>query len=233
MKILANGGLNVSELDGWWAEAYEPEVGWALGDGSRTDEEDAAELCDLLEHEVIPEFYDRDASGIPARWVRRIRASVSKLTPHFSSNRMVRQYVDECYAPAVRAHRRRVADGGALAKNLSAWSDALRLRWHQIHFGTPDISAVERGLRFRIAVYMGEVEQDSVSVELFANETSSGGPTRVRMTRDGQLQGATNAHLFEATVVTERPASDFSVRVVPHHPDAFLPAELPLVSWQR
>ena len=93
MKVLVNGGINLSELDGWWAEAYAPELGWALGDGREHDDDptwDAAEaeaLYDLLEREVIPAFYTRDEQGIPAAWVARMRESMARLTPRFSAGR--------------------------------------------------------------------------------------------------------------------------------------------------
>jgi len=100
MTVLVNGGLNLSELDGWWAEAYTPEVGWALGDGQEHGDDpswDAAEaeaLYNLLEGELIPEFYRRDRNGIPTAWVARIRESMARLTPRFSANRSVREYAD-------------------------------------------------------------------------------------------------------------------------------------------
>ncbi len=98
MKVLVNGGINLSELDGWWAEAYTAEVGWALGDGKEHGDDpawDAAEantLYDLLEEELVPEFYNRDERGIPKAWVARIRESMGILTPRFSANRAVREY---------------------------------------------------------------------------------------------------------------------------------------------
>ena len=100
MKVLVNGGINLSELDGWWAEAYTPEVGWALGDGQEHGDDpawDAVEaeaLYDLLEREVIPEFYTRNKQGIPTAWVARMRESMARLTPQFSANRAVREYID-------------------------------------------------------------------------------------------------------------------------------------------
>jgi starch phosphorylase len=102
MKILANGGLNLSVLDSWWAEAYDPEAGWSLGDGRdylgpQQDESDAEQLYRLLEEQVIPEFYTRDGDGFPRAWIARIRASMSKLTPRFSSDRMMREYVEKMY----------------------------------------------------------------------------------------------------------------------------------------
>ena len=111
MKVLVNGGINLSELDGWWAEAYTPEVGWALGDGREHGDDpawDAAEaeaLYDLLEREVIPEFYARDAQGIPTAWVARMRDSMASLTPRFSANRAVGEYTEQHYLPAAAAYR--------------------------------------------------------------------------------------------------------------------------------
>ena len=120
MKVLVNGGINLSELDGWWAEAYTPEVGWALGDGQEHGDDpawDAVEaeaLYDLLEHEVIPEFYSRDEQGIPAAWVARMRESMARLTPQFCANRTVQEYTEQHYLPAATAYQKRAADKGAV-----------------------------------------------------------------------------------------------------------------------
>ena len=100
MKVLVNGGLNLSELDGWWEEAYTSEVGWALGGGQEHGDDpawDAVEaeaLYDLLEYEVIPEFYDLNEQGIPAAWVARMRESMARLTTQFLANRAVREYTE-------------------------------------------------------------------------------------------------------------------------------------------
>ena len=116
MKVLVNGGLNCSELDGWWAEAYSPDVGWALGDGQEHPEAswdavEAAQLYVLLERHIIPEFYDRDPQGIPVPWIGRMGAAMAQLTPRFSSNRMMRDYVEQLYLPATARFRRRTACG--------------------------------------------------------------------------------------------------------------------------
>ena len=109
MKVLVNGGINLSELDGWWAEAYTPEVGWALGDGREHGDDpawDAVEadaLYELLEREVIPEFYARDEQGIPTAWVARMRESMARLTPRFSANRTVRESAEQHCLPALPA----------------------------------------------------------------------------------------------------------------------------------
>lgn len=132
MKVLVNGGLNLSELDGWWAEAYRPEVGWALGDGQEHGDDpawdaiDAERLYDLLEREVIPEFYARDEHGIPTAWVTRMRESMALLTPHFSTNRTVREYTEHHYLPAASAYRERAADSGAVGRNMVNWEQTLK-----------------------------------------------------------------------------------------------------------
>jgi glycogen phosphorylase len=114
MKVLVNGGVNLSELDGWWAEAYEPEVGWALGDGKEHadetswDAQEAEALYGLLENEVVLQFYDRNADGIPVQWLSRVRESMARLTPRFSTNRMVREYTDHYYVRAATAHHKQV-----------------------------------------------------------------------------------------------------------------------------
>jgi starch phosphorylase len=101
MKVLVNGGLNLSELDGWWAEAYDPKVGWAIGDGQEHDQDpawdatEAEELYKLLEQEVVPAFYTRDERGIPKVWVEMMQQSLARLTPRFSCNRMAREYTDD------------------------------------------------------------------------------------------------------------------------------------------
>src|SRR5665213_134978 len=128
MKVLVNGGINLSELDGWWADAYNADVGWALGDGQEHGEDpdlDAREadaLYGLLETQVVPEFYKRDARGIPLRWIERMRESMAQLTARFSADRMLRDYTESRYLPAASAYRARSADKGAAANQMSRWA---------------------------------------------------------------------------------------------------------------
>jgi len=141
MKVLVNGGINLSELDGWWAEAYRPDVGWALGDGQEHgddpswDATEAGALYDLLEHEVIPEFYQRDEHGIPTAWVTRMRESMARLTPRFSTNRVVREYTEQHYLAAASAYRERAADRGAIGLRVVNWRHALEQKWTRLRFG--------------------------------------------------------------------------------------------------
>ncbi len=131
MKVLVNGGVNLSELDGWWVEAYNPEVGWALGDGQEHDDApawdsiDAEALYNLLEHEVVPEFYTRDEQGIPTAWVKRMRESMARLTPRFSTNRTVGEYTERYYLPRAASYLQRAADTGKQGGAIANWRCSL------------------------------------------------------------------------------------------------------------
>ena len=108
MKVVINGGLNLSVLDGWWAEAYDGTNGWALDGGvhpdpAAQDARDAAALYDLLEQQVLPDFYDRDADGLPRSWLNRIRASIRTLAPGFCTGRMLNDYIERVYTPTTSA----------------------------------------------------------------------------------------------------------------------------------
>jgi starch phosphorylase len=236
MKVLVNGGLNLSELDGWWAEAYSPQVGWALGDGREHFEPgwDAAEteqLFALLEQEVVPQFYDRDAEGIPRAWVARIRASLAGLTPRFSSNRMLADYLERLYLPAAESYRRRTATNLKTARDLRQWLRSLRRHWPEIHWGNLGIEAAGNEHIFRAQVYLGEIEPDAISVELYAEPRPGEYPRRRPMRRDHALSGAAGGYLYVASVPADRPAADYTPRVVAVHPEAQVPAETPLIRW--
>ena len=135
MKVLPNGGLNCSELDGWWAEAYAPEVGWALGDGQEHGDDpglDAAEatrLYEILEQQVIPEYYARNETGVSPAWVGRIRESMARLTPQFSSARTVLEYTEQHYLPRAQAYLERAKDKGKSGGDLLAWRRQVEEHW--------------------------------------------------------------------------------------------------------
>ena len=239
MKVLVNGGINLSELDGWWAEAYTPEVGWALGDGQEHDDDpawDAAEaeaLYDLLEHEVIPEFYTRDEQGIPTAWVARMRESMARLTPRFSTNRAVSEYTEQHYLPAAAAYLERAADKGAIGVHLVAARHALEQDWTALRFGEIKLESEAGQHVFEIQLYLDEVDPESVRVELFADGVGGSGPERVAMRRVRQLVGAVNGYAYRAEVPATRPATDYTARLIPYHPSLAVPLEDAHILWQR
>jgi starch phosphorylase len=231
-------GLNLSTLDGWWEEAYRPELGWAIGDSRHDDPDeqdrfDVDELYTLLEREVAPAFYDRDASGVPRAWVRRMRRSMVDLTLQFSASRMVRDYLDKAYLPAARALHERVSDDAAAAKAMAAWDRHLRRDWPNVHIGESDFVLRDDGRDISVPIYLGEIAAEDVRVEIYAEATAQAASEVVILSNDGPIPGATSGYLFGGRVIGARPSSDYTVRIVPSHPGVRVPAEMPLIHWQR
>ena len=239
MKVLVNGGLNLSELDGWWDEAYTPEVGWALGDGKEHGDDptwDAAEadaLYRLLEREVIPEFYQRDQYGVPTAWVKRVRQSMARLTPRFSANRTVREYTQTYYIPAAEAYQVRTANQGAMGEQIVNWQHDLKEKWAHLRFGEVRVETAEGKYIFEIQVYLNSLDPDSVRVELYADGVNGNGAVRLEMTRTRKLIGTENGYIYIAEPEANRPVSDFTARVIPFHSAAVVPLEASQIFWQR
>ncbi|MBM4061309.1 MAG: glycosyltransferase family 1 protein [Planctomycetes bacterium] len=222
MKMLVNGGLNASIRDGWWDEAYAPDYGWAIGDtdldGPEGDPADAAAIYELLERSIVPEFYDRDREGIPRRWVQRVRASMVALTPTFSSDRMVQDYVERAYLPAAASFRRRAADGAAVAREIEAWRARLADGWSSLRCHRHRVAQGGEGHEVELQVYHGELRPDDVRVELYADPLPGAAPVVIPMSRRGPIPGAVNGFLYAAVAPADRPASHYTPRIVAHHP---------------
>lgn len=237
MKVLANGGINLSELDGWWAEAYTPEIGWALGDGQEHDPSwDAIEadaLYDLLEREVIPEFYTRDERGIPTAWVNRMRESMAQLTAHFSSNRSVREYTEQHYLPAAVAYRERAADNSAIGAVLVNRFHELEQKWSALRFGEIKIDTLDNQHQFEVQLYLDGVNPEWVQVQLYADGMEGAPAECVEMIRARPLIGAINGYAYRVSISANRPANDYTARLIPFHPHASIPLEAPQILWQR
>ena len=238
MKVLVNGGVNLSELDGWWAEAYTPEVGWALGDGQEHgddpawDAAEAATLYDLLERMVIPEFYTRNEQGIPTAWVRRMRESMAQLTTQFSTNRAVREYTAGRYIPAAANYRKRAADKGAMGMQVVDWRHNLETKWDTFRFGEVKVATDGGKHGFQVEVYFGSLDPNSVRVELYADGVNGGEPEQQEMRR-GEPLTEVNGYTYSAQVPTTRPATDYTARVIPQHDSVAVPLELARIRWQR
>jgi glycogen phosphorylase len=239
MKILANGGMNLSELDGWWVEAYSPEVGWAIGDGKEHGDDpnvDAAEaeaLYALLERDIVPKFYQRDQQGIPTQWIAMMRESMARLTPVFSANRTVREYTEKHYLPGAAAYCARAAEHGKAAVELLAWQRTLNENWEHIRFGQSHVETRDGQHLFEVQVYLDEVSADAVHVELYADPTDGDQPIREVMQRGGALLGSQGGYTYSAAVPATRPASDYTPRVVPFKAGAIVPLEANQILWPR
>ena len=239
MKVLVNGGINLSELDGWWAEAYTPDIGWALGDGQEHGEDpawDAAEaeaLYERIEQEVIPEFYARNDKGMPIAWLARIRESMARLTPRFSASRTVREYTEQHYLPAANAYRARAADNGTAARKLVDWRNSLATKWNGLRFGNLNVETKGEQHFIVVEVFLKDVSPDMIRVEVYADAHKGGSSVRQEMTRLRQLPGETGGYIFSATVASSRPASDYTARIVPHCNGLIVPLEASWILWQK
>ena len=239
MKVLVNGGINLSELDGWWAEAYMPEVGWALGDRQEHGDDpawDAAEaeaLYERLEQEVIPEFYARNEKGIPTAWVARIRESMARLTPRFAASRAVSEYTEQHYLPAAGAYRVRAADKGAAARKLADWQNALAPKWAALRFGALTVETQGEQHVIAVEVFLKDTNPDTVRVELYADGVKGGSAVRQEMKHVRQLTGAPGGYVFSAAVSAARPPADYTARVIPHCDGVAVPLEAAHILWQR
>jgi starch phosphorylase len=239
MKALVNGAINLSELDGWWAEAYTPEVGWALGDGREHaddpawDAKEADALYSLLEREVIPQFYDHDPNGIPRAWVARMRVSMALLTPQYSSARNVREYVERHYQPAAAAYRDRSAAKGDKGRQIAEWLRATERDWGTLSFGQVRVETSAGQHRFEILLNLGTLDTDSVRVELYADALDGGAPERHPAIRARALADSPGVHLYMADVPATRPAEHYTARALPHRESVQVPLESQRILWQR
>ena len=239
MKALVNGGINLSELDGWWAEAYVPELGWALGDGqehgsdSAWDAAEAEALYDRLEREVIPEFYTRNEKCIPTAWVGRMRESMARLTPRFSANRAVCEYTEQHYLPAAIAFHSRVANKGAVGKQMVDWRHSLEQKWAVLHFGAVKVETHDGKHVFEIELDLNNLDPKSVRVELYADGIKSSPPVRQEMTCLHPLADESGSYVYSATVSAARPPVDYTARVMPHYDGVAIPLEDARILWQR
>ena len=238
MKVLVNGGLNLSELDGWWAEAYSSEVGWAIGDGQEHgedpawDETEAEALYALLEHEVIPEFYERNEKGIPSKWLGRIRESMARLTPEFSASRAIREYTENHYLPAASGYRERAAEDSKLGVSLLDWRQDVNRHWNAVRFGAVEIETRDGRHYFQVQVSLGKLNPDQLKVELYADSIQGGEPVLEVMIAPDPRVDFTGMLTYSAQVSATRPASDYTARIIPHHPNASVPLEAEQILWQ-
>ncbi len=238
MKVLVNGGINLSILDGWWSEAYSPQVGWALGDGNEHgddpfwDDIEAEQLYQILEQQVVPEFYNRNEKGIPTAWVSRMRESMAQLTPKFSADRTVREYTEQHYLPAASAYLERTANKGAKGKLIHDKIYSLEQNWESMHFGEVTIETNENQHKVDVQIYFNDLDPDMVQVEFFAKGINGAAPFAQKMSRGAKLEGTANGYHFNTLVTTTRPKSDYTARVIPYFPNASVPLEISRILWQ-
>jgi starch phosphorylase len=210
-----------------------------LGDGQEHGEDpawdaiEAEALYDLLEREVIPEFYTRDEHGIPTAWVKRMRESMARLTPRFSANRTVREYTEQHYLPAAVAYQTRAADKGAVGRNIVKWEQTLKQKWATLRFGDVKVQTQEVQHLFEVVVYLNDLDPKAVRVELYADGVMGSAPARQELKRVRQLADESGGYVYNAAVSAARPPADYTARIIPHCSGVAVPLEVDLILWQR
>ncbi|MFC4242799.1 alpha-glucan family phosphorylase [Gryllotalpicola reticulitermitis] len=249
MKAALNGSLNLSILDGWWDEYFDGENGWAIpsadaaGDAGERDALEANALYDLIEHQIAPLFYERDADDVPAQWLTRVRYVLSTLSPQLSADRMVQQYVTELYSPAHKLAVKVEADSWAAARSLAAWKARIAAEWPRVSVahvesgGLDSVPQVGDELHLRAHVTLGALTPEDVRVEVVYGHSESGDELSAVRASDldvepdaAGLDGA-QATVFGGTVKLDRAGSfGYTVRVLPRNELLASPAELGLVA---
>ncbi len=244
MKAAANGVLNLSTLDGWWAEAYTPQVGWAIGRGEVYDDADyqdrveAEALYDLLEREVIPTFYER-SGRVPRQWVEAMQASIGGISYFFNTNRMVAEYTENFYMPLAARYQRLVADDFAGAKALAAWRENLSTVWSQVRVESvngemPRQLRVGQTFQAHAQVFLGDVRPEDVCVQLYVGlvnpngELAQGEPVVMKV-RDALGEGR---YLYVADAACGMSGlHGYTVRVLPYHDDLTTLFQRGFIRW--
>jgi starch phosphorylase len=245
MKAAFNGALNLSILDGWWDEAYESDAGWAIGkgevydDAEYQDEVESNALYDLLEKELIPTYYDRDAEELPRAWIARMKTSMHKLCPVFNIERMVQEYAFNMYMPAGTRSQDFLADGAQRARKFVEWQNKIRHMWSQLHIDAVESSAgrtikVGDDLNISAWIKLGELTAQDVSVQIYHGLINANGditdgeivPLHITEEKKGALSK------FAGTIKYSKTGRHgYTVRIVPNNPDLSSPFDTKLILW--
>jgi starch phosphorylase len=245
MKATANGAINMSILDGWWDEAYEPEIGWAIGRGEVYEDHDyqdqveSSAIYDILEKEVIPFFYERGPDGLPSRWIARMKAAMRVCCPYFNTARMVGEYAELLYLPAKERHQRLNADQMAGAKALAHWKANLHHHWSQVKLvdiKPEELTEIKVGHDFKVTavVHLSSLEPKDVLVQLYHGPINtqreiSPGTATVMGFVEGKGQGN---YVFSGAIPCRLSGRyGYSLRVLPQHEDLNNPFEPRLIHW--
>ncbi len=240
MKAFANGAINMSVLDGWWWEAYRPGLGWAVG-RSRLDDDpeaqdafDANSIYDLLENEISAAFYTRDPDGIPRDWVTRMKASIGAFGPVFNTNRMVAEYANRSYAPAVASWHSLTSKGLELAKSLAPSLDRIAQHWDEVKVCDIAENVGERSAEVTVQVHPGALTAADLRVDAICGTVNTDGELRV--TAEAPFALASTAGDGVATFRATVPFSGggrlgYAIRLLPFHPGLHDPFGPGLAHW--
>jgi starch phosphorylase len=246
MKVLPNGGLNVSILDGWWCEGYQPEVGWAIGRGEEYQDQgyqdyvESNALYDLLENDIIPLFYHRVPDSVPRMWIARMKKSLRLLCPTFSTNRMLWEYGERFYLPAAKQFARMTDNAMAAGRQLAQWKKFIQQHWREVRIEKVEAESnttrqVGEGYQLSAEVRLGAIDPKDVAVEVYYGplnaERQITQPRSVSMRLDASP--GHGLHRYTGVVPCEHSGlQGYTVRVLPAHPDTNTILATGLMTWR-
>jgi len=185
----------------------------------------------VLEHQVIPEFYEREQDDIPHRWISRVKASMVTLTPQFSVTRMLHEYIEHAHLPAANAYAERATNDAALAKEIRNWTNQLRVEWQHIRLGQLRFTEDAGQINANVGCWLDSIPIDAVQVQLYAEANERLPALVIELQRCRELPGSVNGFLYCGAISAERQSSEYALRVVPYHPAAIIPIENQCIHW--
>jgi len=245
MKVCVNGGINISILDGWWDEAYSPDVGWAIGQGEIYQDEEyqneveANALYEILEKEVVPLFYTRGRDGLPTGWIIRMKSSMQKLSPVFNTHRMLKEYTDNFYLPSKERYKKLNASNMQKAKELAHWKSKVNKYWHKVRIIGVESSLTKDlkvGDTFKVTttVYLDMLSPDDVVVEAYHGKVNSKGEITnavpYKLSKTEKIDENTWKFTGKIPCLTSG-LQGYSIRIFPQHENLCNTYEPGLIIW--
>ncbi|MDR1177138.1 MAG: alpha-glucan family phosphorylase [Treponema sp.] len=245
MKAAMNGVLNCSILDGWWDEAYDPELGWAIGQGEQynddtlQDDIESKALYDILERDLVPLFYQRGRDSLPREWIKRMKTCMSTIGQSMSSHRMLTDYSNNYYFPALKNYRRIIKDEYAESKSLAAYFSRLKGAWDGIKIERLNCNSkpvMQRGDSLAVTAYidLGPLHPEDLLVELYYGSVSNQGSEirnahRAEMKHTG-VDGTNNIYQIRVECL-DTGMQGHTVRILPKHPALVHPYRTGFIKW--
>jgi len=179
----------------------------------------------------VPAFYRRNEAGVPPDWITRIRASMSTLAPHYSSNRMLRHYIEKIYLDCASHYQRRLANGGQLAQTLQEWHDTTCRYWRELRWGEKRIVLDNEDSIVEVDIYLDGLKPDQVQLQLYADAIDSHPQQCIPMQLARTSAGAIDSYVYTAAVGRTRPPEHFTPRALACHEHALVPQENASILW--
>ncbi len=246
-----NAGINFSVLDGWWAEGYNGKNGWAFGDQGdihnleELNKIDSEALYDLLENDIVPLYYERNEKGIPEKWIQVMKNSLLSIMPVFNTHRMVKEYVRKMYIPAIQNGETLSANNFELAKSLARWTDKIQQNWSQVKIELdgklPTTETVTltygQSMKLQAVIHLGTLSPQDIKAQVFLKKNNT--PWQLDSSTNFEIVEmklkkdlGDNKYLYESNFVpSDSGLYNFTIRVLPYHPNLGNPVELGLAHW--